>query len=421
MLIANALLVAQTSPAGKTYTLSGVIVSGAKRFTQEQLISASGLKKGQQIDLPGIDAAADRLFKTGALANISYTYRTAGTSIEVQFKLAEASKFFPCIYDNFVWFNDQELTAAVRRNVPLFDGSLPVGGELPNQVTEELERFLQEHSIKSGVTALMASRKKGEPPSVYEVRVSDISIPVASVTVQVGPLGPEALAKATHVLTAADYSRSVAHGAGQIGLTEAYGDEGYLQAKFSEPQILMKDPAGRNASLGVMITYKVEAGPLYIWSGIAWSGNRAVPDAELTRVTGFKLGDVARTDKLEWAWVDVQGRYGKDGYLGAQVEATPEFDVAQHQVHFQGKVVEGAQYYMGEFSARGVPEIMANKLKAAWRLREGQLYDTSYEDTFQHHDMTEVMRASATSRFTVTLHRKLDMQNHVVNVELEIK
>jgi outer membrane protein insertion porin family len=101
-LIANALLVAQTSPAGKTYTLSGVIVSGAKRFTQQQLISASGLKKGQQIDLPGIDVAADRLFKTGALANISYTYRTAGTSIEVQFKLAEASKFFPCIYDNFV-------------------------------------------------------------------------------------------------------------------------------------------------------------------------------------------------------------------------------------------------------------------------------------------------------------------------------
>ena len=76
---------------------------------------------------------------------------------------------------------------------------------------------------------------------------------------------------------------------------------------------------------------------------------------------------------------------------------------------------------MGEFSATGVPEIMANKLKAAWRLREGQVYDTSYEDTFQHHDMTEVMRASATSRFTVTLHRKLDMQNHVVNVELEIK
>src|SRR5580704_507085 len=95
MLIAGGILCAQPDQSGKTFTLSGVSISGAKRFTPEQLVSASGLKKGQQIDLPGIDAAADRLFKTGALASISYTYRMAGTSMEVQFKLAEAAKFVP--------------------------------------------------------------------------------------------------------------------------------------------------------------------------------------------------------------------------------------------------------------------------------------------------------------------------------------
>src|SRR5580704_5813480 len=109
MLIAGAMLIAQPRQSGKTFTLSGVTISGAKRFTQEQLVSASGLKKGQQIDLAGIDAAADRLFKSGALANITYTYRTSGTSMEVQFKLAEAAKFVPCAYDNFVWFTDEEL------------------------------------------------------------------------------------------------------------------------------------------------------------------------------------------------------------------------------------------------------------------------------------------------------------------------
>jgi hypothetical protein len=90
-------------------------------------------------------------------------------------------------------------------------------------------------------------------------------------------------------------------------------------------------------------------------------------------------------------------------------------------VHFHGKIVEGRQYRICEFSATGVPEILANKLKAAWRLRTGQVYDASYEATFFQGDMAVVMRPSATSRFTATLNRHINSQTHVVDVELEIK
>lgn len=420
ILIGSALLIAAPGQSRKTFTLSGVTVSGAKRFTTEQLVAASGLRKGQQIDLPGIDAAADRLFKTGALANISYTYRVAGASMEVQFKLAEAAKFLPCTYDNFVWFRDEELITAVRKEVPLFDGSLPIGGDLPTQVPDALDRFLQQHQIKGTVIATLGG-DLGAQPSKYDLRISDISIPVIAVTVKGGPLSPEALAKATHVLSLSDYSRSVARGAGQSGLTEAYEDEGYLQAKFSEPAVVMKDAQGRDASLGVTLLYDVIPGPQYHLSGVTWSGNQAISANDLSKLMEVKLGDVARRDKLNWSWVAVRDKYGNAGYLDVNVDVAPEFDAAQNQVRFQAKISEGAQYRMGVFTVTGVPQILANKLKDAWRLREGQIYDTSYETTYQHTDMTEVIRASATTRFTVTLNRKLDMQNHVVNVELEIK
>jgi outer membrane protein insertion porin family len=419
-LIGTAFLAAQPGQGGKTYTLSGVTFSGAKRFTTEQLVAASGLKKGQQIDLAAIDAAADRLFKTGALANISYTYRTASTSIEVQFKLAEASKFVPCTYDNFVWFSDEELIAAARKEVPLFDGSLPIGGELPTQVSESLEQFLQQHSIKASVSATISGALGGAVGS-YDLRVSDISIPVKSVTVKGGPLGQEALAKAIHLISLSDYSRSVAHGVGQSGLTEAYQDEGYLEAKFSDPQVVMKDPQRHDATMGVTLIYDVIPGPQYHSSGITWSRNQALSEAELTKLMEVKPGDIASRDKLNWSWLAVHDRYGKDGYLGARVESTPEFDAAKNQVHFQAKIVEGAQYHMGFFTATGVPEILANKLKAAWTLRAGQVYDASYEKTFIQHDMMEVMRPSATSRFTPNLNRKINPETHVVDVELEIK
>jgi outer membrane protein assembly factor BamA len=421
LLLAIAPLRAQTGAAGKSFTLTSATFVGAKRFTQEQLFAASGLRKGQQIDVPGIDAAADRLFKTGTLANIAYSFRMTGANIDVQFKLAEATKFFPCTYDNFVWFRDDELTAAVRQAVPLFDGSLPVGGELANQVTDALEHFLQEHAIKASVTALMSSSRMGEAPSMYQIRAADVSIPVAAVNVKGGPLGPAALANATRVLTGTDYSRSIARGAGQTGLTEAYQDEGYLQAKFSDPQIVMKDPQGHDASLGVTILYDVVPGPLYNWNGITWTGNQAVPETELTQLLGFKPGDIARRDKMNEGLASIHKRYGKDGYLALQIADTPEFDVVQHQVHYQAKIVEGPQYHMGAFTATGVTEIVANKLKEAWKLRPGQVFDTSYENTFATKDMLQVMRPSVESRFTLTFHRKIDSQSHVVDVELEIK
>jgi outer membrane protein assembly factor BamA len=420
MLIAGAMLIAQPRQSGKTFTLSGVTISGAKRFTQEQLVSASGLKKGQQIDLAGIDAAADRLFKSGALASINYTYRTSGTSMEVQFKLAEAAKFVPCAYDNFVWFTDEELIAAARKEVPLFDGSLPIGGELPNQVSESLEHFLQEHSIKGGVSATL-SGSLGGPVTGYGLRVIDVSIPVKSVTVRGGPVAQESLAKAIHIISLSDYSRSVARGVGQSGLTEAYQDEGYLQAKFSDPQVVMKDPQGHDASLGVTLIYDVLPGPQFHSTGVTWSGNSAISESDLSKLMEVKPGDIASREKLYWSWIAVHDRYGKDGYLAAHVVATPEFDTAKAQVHYQAKISEGAQYHMGIFTASGVTEILANKLKNVWRLRTGQIYDASYEKTYVEKDMGEVMRPSATSRFTVQLNRKINQETQVVDVELEIK
>ena len=420
LLIAGTPLISQTSSGAKTYTLGGVTISGAKRFTREQIVAASGLKKGQQVDVARIDAAADRLFKTGALAKIGYTYRLTGVSIDVQFSLVETSKFLPCTYDNFVWFRDEELIAAARQTVPLFDGALPIGGDLATQVPDALDHFLQEHSIKGSVIATL-NGALGQTPSNYDLRISNVSIPVTEVNVKGGPLTPESLANATRPLKIVDYSRSVARGAGQSGLTETYQDEGYLQAKFSEPHVEMKDPQRHDASLGVTLNYDVVPGPQYHLNGITWSGNQAIPETELAKLMEVKPGDVARRDKLNWSWVAVHDRYGKDGYLAARVEATPEFDAARNQVHFQAKIMEGPQYHMGQFTATGVPEILANKLKEAWRLRTGQVYDISYENTFFQKDMIEVMKPSATMRFTPSLHRKLNTETHVVDVELEIK
>src|ERR1700689_5356479 len=86
---------AQTAPKGKTYTLANLTVKGPSHFGADEIAAAGGLKKGQQVDLPRIDAAADRIFKTEAIAKIGYSYTFAGDSIFVEFQVSDASRFLP--------------------------------------------------------------------------------------------------------------------------------------------------------------------------------------------------------------------------------------------------------------------------------------------------------------------------------------
>ncbi len=411
---------AQNSSSPRKYVLNRVTVVGAKHFSTEQIASASGLRKGQQLDLAVVDEAADRLFHTGAIAKIGYSFQTAGTSLDVEFQITEASQFLPCTYDNFIWFKDAELTSAVQREVPLFDGSLPLGGEIVNQVPAALEHILADHKIAGKVIATISGTLGGKV-SGYSLRVTDIAIPVVSIDVSGGPLSRESLASAEEPILKQNFSRTIAKGAAETGLTEVYQNEGYLQVKFSDPQVSMKDPSGADASQGVALKYAVTPGPLYNWNGVSWSGNQSLRESDLVQMLGFKPGDIARRDKLQWGLVAVRDGYWTFGYLDARVSVTPQFDAPQHQVHYQMNVDEGSQYVMGALTVTGVSEPLASKLKQAWRIRAGQVFDASYAKQGWQKDMSEVMRSTSPGRGQFLLNESINRQSHVVDIEVQFR
>ncbi len=412
---------AQGPSTGKSYTLSKMSVKGSNRYGPEDIFAAGGLKKGQQIDLVGLEAAASQILKTGALSKIGYSYSFAGDSISVEFQVSDAEKFLPCLYDNFVWFSDSELTSAVHREVPLFDGSAPVGGDMVTQITSALERFLKAHKITGTVTATM-SGKLGSEITGYTLEVIGVPMPVVSIGVTGGPLGPGILTPATQMHIGPDFSRTLASGSGRYGLMEAYRNEGYLQVKFTEPKITLKDPQGFDSSAGIIVNFDVTSGPLYNWNGAIWSGNRSLQNADLERSVQLKIGDIVRQNKVKEGWVSVYDSYGRLGYLEAQLKEVPEFDAAQHQVQFKVSITEGPQYHMGEFSVTGVPEPLATKLKTAWKMHSGEVFDKSYGPTFMHKGMSEVMKTATPGRqMAVTLDTKMNTQTHLVDVVLQFR
>jgi hypothetical protein len=341
-----------------------------------------------------------------------------GPSLKVEFQLADAAKFLPCTYDNFVWFTDQALTESVRHEVPLYDGTLPLGGEMPSQVTGALEHFLNEHKIQGHVTATL-NGKLGEPPSAYSITIAGLPMPVTEVRAT-GPLGPDLLARATHTMVGADYSRSIAQRMADYGLTEVYQDEGYLQVQFSAPHAEMRDPQLLDASQGIIVSYVATPGPLYTWNGIVWNGTLPIPEAELNGFLKFNLGDVARRGQLEIGMMGVQNDFGRLGHLEAHVDLKPEFDVAGRRVRYQASVTEGPQYLMGDFTVTGIGEPFASRLQNAWKLKPGSIFDASYEKTYLTKGVAGSMPAGSDHRFSFTFRRTLNHQTHVVSEELQV-
>ncbi|HEX8423026.1 MAG TPA: POTRA domain-containing protein, partial [Pyrinomonadaceae bacterium] len=107
----------QAPPSGPVkMRLQKIEVTGLKRMSEEQLIERSGLETGQLVDVAALDAAAEQLLATGLFTRLSYRYRTQGESATVTFEVEEAKKEsnIPVVFDNFVWFGEEEITRAVK-------------------------------------------------------------------------------------------------------------------------------------------------------------------------------------------------------------------------------------------------------------------------------------------------------------------
>src|SRR5579864_107560 len=124
--------------------LIAIKVSGSKRYSQEDVIAATGLQMGSIVDEDDFKKASRRLGDTGAFSDIAYkfSYSPDGTKLELQ--VTDAAKFLPAHFEDFVWFSDEELQRRVKQHVPLFTGELPASGRLPDEVSDVLQAMLVE-------------------------------------------------------------------------------------------------------------------------------------------------------------------------------------------------------------------------------------------------------------------------------------
>ncbi len=358
------------------FKLTSVEVQGTHRYSQQDLIAASGLTLGETAHEDDFKAAAERLGTSGAFTQVSYRFDYGPEGTKVQFQVTDAPRFVPVVFENFVWFPDAELTQKLHSAVPLFHGELPSQGDLPDQVSEALQAMVAEKGIPAEVDYQRIGAEGG-PLKEFVFSVSGPTIEIGNVNFD-GAAAAELplLQAAAQPIRGEVYQLQTLQAQVTQDLLPVYLKRGFLKAQFSAPQPSVVKEDGPNVTVNV--TFSVSPGLQYKVAAVEWSGNRVFSAARLSQLIHLQTDKPADSAQLQKDLGQVQQLYATKGYMGAAITPKPVFDDSTGSVRYILSVNEGSQYKMGEIDISGLGMNATSRLMLAWTLKNGQPYNSNY-------------------------------------------
>lgn len=387
LIIAGGALHAQQSDR----KIARIEVEGLQRLTPAEVIASTKLKTGTPFSVTEVDEAGQRLMDTGLFTKVGYKTITTGSNVTIILQLEETkSTQSPVLFDNLVWFTNEELYLAIKREVPSFAGMAPDSGSMTDAIKQALQKLLDEKQIKGTIeySAWQTGVNSGKQEHVFSV--TGVPIPICKINFPGSKNVPEdTLARKSNELLHADYSHKSAIAFGTFILYPLYREAGQWRAKFGTPAVKLDKTEGCD---GVSLSIPVDEGPIYLWDKAEWVGNEALSAPALDEALGFKTGEVLIGSKLDKGLVALRRAYGRIGRLDMTLNPTPSFDDAGARASFKMEIKEGPRYTMGNLSTKGLDDESAQMIQDAWKLRRSEVFDASYIDQFLRVDGKEALR-----------------------------
>ena len=126
------------------------------------------------------------------------------------------------------------------------------------------------------------------------------------------------------------------------------------------------------------VSFPVTPGQQYKLKSLQWSGNEAIPTDTLAKMMRLEPGQAANTVRLGDSLSEVQKLYGSKGFVTASITPQPSFDETADSVAITLEVKEGPVFHMGDLEFRGLDNGLTAKLRNAWKIRPGEVYNSTY-------------------------------------------
>jgi outer membrane protein assembly factor BamA len=418
LLACASLLSAQTRKPSRPVTQSSsklisIRVTGSTRYAPAQIAAATGLLLGQVVSDDDFKDVSRHLGETGAFNNVAYTFQFNPEGIKLEVQVTDSEPFVPVRFENFVWFSDQELHEKLSARDPLFQGQLPISGNLADQVSETLQALAIEHKLHGRVDYLRAGPQDG-PVEAFEFSITGAPIITRNISFSgAGPAESMPLEAAGRRLSRQDYSRSRLILQADKNFLPVFLEHGYLKAKVAGPQPKVVEETPEETLVDV--TFPVDPGSQYKVSEIALSGYGDVfPVEKLRELIHLRPGQTANALQADQDVGALKSLYGSRGYMGIQIHPVTEMNDADSTVKYVFDVKEGSIYKMGDLEVRGLDSKATERIGAEWKLLPGQTYNSDYPGQF----LKSIAETFPPDQWKISLHETPEDQDKVVDVSL---
>jgi len=382
---------------------------GATQYTQQELLAAAGLKGDERLKVVDVKAHAKQLSDTGLFQEVKTTFDSKG----LLFTLTPSSQLSPMHLDNVPLTPGKELDAKLHERFPLYRGMLPASGSMVDGICRTFEEMLAAKSIKATVKAALTS-------GVGPQKLTAMNFIVVSPAVHIGRIqltGISAAMQAKASLLASgqagnDFDTENTAIGLQHAFKDLYQDQGYAAVEVDVAQ--SDAPIVSDQSIDIPYTVTIREGGIYKLGTIDFPASALVARADVEKIVSkYPAGSGRPLDLFLLAVCDA---YHAKGYLDCSIVPHPSFNEATHIANYSLEIAAGPQYRLASVKFDGAPDAMAAKLKLAWKMATGDVFDASYLSNFatlaQKKDkaMTKWMQTVVT-----TYDVKADPATHEVN------
>jgi outer membrane protein insertion porin family len=373
---------------GRKYTIGSITVTGNTSYNEKTVIAFSGLKKGDEIFIPGkkLSEVLEKLWELGLFSDINfYLTKVEGNVAHLELEIQEVPKL--------VNVKLTGVSKKKKREKIIIDNKLDKGQKVTeNLIANTKNSIVKEYrkkgylNAKADIRTIEVTDSLGQVEGVNMVINVDKGdkLKIKNITIN----GNEKLSdkkvrsflkKTKQKFPLRFWKRSKLipeeFEADKANVINEYNERGYRDAR------IISDTVIRRSEKLLDIVLDIEEGNRYYFGDISFIGNSAYSDNELSRLMGIQKGDPYNgvlfqkkiSDPTKPDALDLTNKYQNSGYLFSRIIPV-ETRIYNDTIDYEIRIKEGKVAYFNEVLITGNDKTNDNVIYRNLLTRPGDRY-----------------------------------------------
>lgn len=364
------------------YILGNISISGVKFLDTNAIIGITGLRKGQEISVPGdaLSSAVKKLWTQGLFSDIRITkLKVQNDSVYIDIFLQEQPRISAINYEGIRKSESEDLGKKIN---------LPLGSQVTSYILNNTGRIIKDHFVEKGFMNTTVRFVQKEDPNRPNNVILNIIVD-KNERVKIGEITfagndnfdtkrlrrqmKNTKKKNLNFFKASKYIENKFE-EDRIKLTKFYNDNGFRD--FT----IISDSVYKVSDDRIGLKIKVDEGKQYFLRNVNWVGNSVYKKDDLNRVFNVKKGSVYNqsliSDRLngtDGAEDAVSSLYLNYGYLFSRL--TPvEAKIEGDSIDLDVRIYEGEQAYLNNVIITGNTRTNENVARRELYTMPGDLF-----------------------------------------------